>query len=251
MTSLESYIILIAAGLGAGVLNTVAGGGTFLTLPAFLLVGIPPITANASSAVVICPGYLGSVLGFLKELRQLDASQLFKTTVTAMLGGVCGALLLVASSDAAFTFVVPFLLLFATLAFAFANPLQHLLRRMPVSLRAHKLSGTFVVSIYGGYFNGGLGIMLLGLFSLWGMTNLDEMNALKSGVSFVLSVVSFVIFAVAGLVAWPQAGVMMIAAIIGGYCGAPLARMLPALVIRSLVVGIGLSTSLLFLIRAI
>lgn len=251
MTSLAGYIFLITAGLGAGVLNTIAGGGTFLTFPALVLAGIPPVAANATSAVVVCPGYLGGALGFLKELKLINLSYLLRVGGVAAVGGLSGSLLLVASSEAAFSFVVPILLLLATLSFAFANELQRWMGSMVRPNQHHKLIGTFFVSVYGGYFNGGLGIVLLGLFALWGMRDLNVMNALKIGVSIVVSAISVAIFAASGLVAWPQAVVMMVAAIAGGYCGAPLARALPPPVIRLVIVGIGLSMSLIFLVRAV
>jgi uncharacterized membrane protein YfcA len=168
----------------------------------------------------------------------------------AALGGLGGSLLLVASSNEAFSLIVPILLLFATGVFAFGGALQSWMRKLAVTVPEHEVRGTFIVSVYGGYFNGGLGIVLLALFALWGMTDLILMNALKNGVSLVLSVVSFAIFAVAGIVAWPQAAIMMLAAIAGGYCGAPLARALPILAVRAMIIAIGLSMSVVFFLRS-
>jgi uncharacterized protein len=251
MTSLEDCVLLIVAGFGAGVVNTIAGGGTFLTFPALVFVGIPPVAANATSAVVVFPGYLGGALGFIKELKRIDSSYLLRIGGVAAVGGLSGSLLLVASSEAAFSFVIPILLLFATLSFAFPIELQRWMARMAKSGQAGELGGMFFVSLYGGYFNGGLGIVLLGLFSLWGMKDLNMMNTLKIIMSIVVSVVSIAIFATSDLIAWHQAAVMMVAAIAGGYCGVPIARALPPLLTRLLVVGIGLSMSLIFFIRAV
>jgi len=111
--------------------------------------------------------------------------------------------------------------------------------------------GLFAVSVYGGYFNGGLGIVLLALFALWGMSDLHQMNGLKSGLSFALSAISVGVFAVAGLVAWPQALMMMVASTIGGYAGAPLARALPKSVVRGIIGMIGFGMSAVFFWRLI
>lgn len=166
-----------------------------------------------------------------------------------MAGGLTGSLLLMFSSDDAFAALVPFLLLLATLAFMFGDQIRDLATRTSGAVRPFGSSGLFVVSIYGGYFNGGLGIVLLALFALWGMTRSHVMNGLKSGLSFVLSAVSVATFAFAGLVEWRHTAVMMLASTAGGYIGAPIARALPPSVIQAIIVVIGFSMSAIFLAR--
>ncbi len=242
------YLVLVLAAFLAGMLNTIAGGGTFLTFPALVYTGVPVVIANATSAVAVFPGYLGGAIGFGRELRAFDQRKLLKTVALTAAGGLIGSLLLLVSSDAAFSAVVPFLLLLATLAFAFGDRVQRwaLARRLDTSEGPF---GTMLVAIYGGYFNGGLGIVLLALFSLWGMRDLNAMNGLKNGLSFILSAISVVTFAVAGIVVWPQAIVMMLAATIGGYAGAPVARALPRPVVRAIVIAVGGIMSAAFFVR--
>ena len=239
-------LVLIAAGFGAGVLNTIAGGGTFLTFPALVLTGVPPVAANATSAVAVLPGYLGGALGFRSELAEFGKGQMIRLVVITLIGGVVGSGLLLVSSNEAFSVVVPFLLLAATLVFLFGDQLRRWAARNARAVTPEGATGLFLVSVYGGYFNGGLGIVLLALFALWGMSNLDRMNGLKNGLSFALSAISVAVFALAGLVAWPQAIMMMVAATVGGYAGAPLARALPKPFVRGLIGCIGFGMSAVF-----
>ena len=244
----DSTILAVAAFL-AGILNSIAGGGTFLTFPALVYVGIPPVAANATSAVAVFPGYLGGVAGFRKELRELDTSAMLRLVILSLIGGLAGSLLLLVSSNEVFSVIVPFLLLAATACFAFQAQIQRWTSTSRFAAKPYGAVGTLVVSSYGGYFNGGLGIVLLALFSLWGMTNLNAMNGLKNAASFIISAISVITFAVAGVVYWPAAVLMMFAAIAGGYAGAWLARKLSRTVVRNIVIAIGLSMSAIFFRR--
>ncbi len=245
---MDNFLVLAAAAFFAGVLNTVAGGGTFLTFPALVYAGVPPVAANATSTVAVFPGYLGGAIGFRKEIAALDRKLLLRIIAATAIGGLAGSLLLLASSNEAFSVVVPFLLAFATLAFAFGDRVQAWTRERR-SGSNQSMIGATLVSIYGGYFNGGLGIMLLALFSVWGMRDLNVMNGLKSALSFLLSAISVATFAIAGIVEWPQAVVMMVAATVGGYAGAPLARALPRRAVRGVVILVGASMSAVFFWR--
>lgn len=243
------YLILAAAAFFAGVLNTVAGGGTFLTFPALVYTGVPLVAANATSAVAVFPGYLGGAIGFRQEIAAFDRKRLFRIVGVTAIGGLVGSLLLLVSSNEGFSVVVPFLLALATIAFAFGSRIQAWASRRSFG-KAEGPWSTLLVAIYGGYFNGGLGIVLLALFSLRGMRDINLMNGLKTGLSFVLSAISVATFAVAGIVEWPQAIVMMVAATIGGYAGAPIARALPANVVKLIVVLVGATMSVAFFWRA-
>ncbi len=242
-------LLLVAAAFGAGVLNTVAGGGTFLTFPALVFAGLPPVMANATSTVAVFPGYFGGAIGFRQELVAFDRKRLFRLIAITLAGGLVGSGLLLVSSNEAFSVVVPFLLLGATFAFLFGDKLRQWAAAKARMMAPEGALGLFAVALYGGYFNGGLGIVLLALFALWGMTDLNRMNALKTGLSFVLSAISVAVFAAAGLVAWPQAIVMMIAATAGGYAGAPLARALPKTVVKAIIATVGFSMSAVFFWR--
>lgn len=243
--------MLIAAAFGAGILNTVAGGGTFLTFPALVFTGMPPVMANATSTVAVFPGYLGGAFGFRSELAGFDRRRLLRLVVITLVGGLVGSSLLLVSSNEAFSMVVPFLLLGATLAFLFGDKIRQWAAAKAQDVSSEGAVGLFGVALYGGYFNGGLGIVLLALFSLWGMTDLNRMNALKSGLSFLLSAISVAVFAVAGLVAWPEALIMMLAATAGGYAGAPLARALPKPIVRGVIATVGFGMSAIFFWRLV
>lgn len=246
--------VLLLAAFGAGVLNAIAGGGSFLTFPALVWAGIPPIPANATSAIVVAPGYLGSTLGFRQELGELPRSTLRNDALVSAVGGVAGALLLLVTPAKVFAGIVPWLLLFATVLFA-AGPRigrwvgthhadgsagQRWRRRLPALL---------LVAIYGGYFNGGLGILLMAMYLLVGETRLHTVNALKNLDSLVLSVVSVAAFAWAGAIVWQHALPMMVAATVGGFAGAGLARRLPLPWVRAIVIGTGVVMSVLFFLR--
>lgn len=248
MTLFDIAILVIAA-FGAGVLNTIAGGGTFLTFPALVFTGMPPVAANATSAVAVFPGYLAGAFGFRNELGGFDRKRLLRLSLITLSGGAVGSGLLLVSSNEAFSIVVPFLLLAATLAFLTGDRIRAFAAAHARAVTPQGALGLFAVSVYGGYFNGGLGIVLLALFALWGMTDLHGMNGLKNGLSFVLSSISVAVFALAGLVAWPQALLMMLAATAGGYAGAPLARALPKQAVRWLIAAIGFGMSAVFFWR--
>ncbi|ODA66160.1 hypothetical protein A7A08_03013 [Methyloligella halotolerans] len=243
------FFALAGAAFLAGVLNAIAGGGTFLTLPALVYAGISPVAANATSTIVVCPGYVGATLGFLPELRTVDHGDIVRTVAASVAGALIGSCLLVITPDNAFNVIVPFLLLAATVVFALESSLRDWLTSQSLSFTPYGAAGTFAVSVYGGYFNGGLGIVLLALFALWGMTEINVMNSLKNVLSIAISIISLLTFAAAGLVAWPEGLLMMVAAIAGGYCGAPLSRALPTQVIRAIVIVTGTTMSLIFFAR--
>lgn len=244
-------LMLFAAGFVGGVMNTVAGGGTFVTFPALVFAGIPDVAANATSTVAALPGYLAGALGFRHELTLLDRSLLMRLTLITLVGGLAGAGLLMLSSNATFAAIVPFLLLAATLAFLYGDRVRALAARHRRSVTPFGAGGLIGVAIYGGYFNGGLGIVLLALFTLWGMTDLHQMNGLKTWLSFALSVISATAFALGGILVWSAALPMMAGTITGGYLGAPLARRIPRHWLRALIATIGLGMATIFFIRLV
>ncbi len=235
------------AALTAGVLNAVAGGGSFLTFPALVFAGVPPLAANATSAVAVSPGYLGSTLGFRPELRQLPARLLRREVLVAALGGLLGAGLLLLTPAKLFAGIVPWLLLLATALFALGPRLSRL--GGGTGHPRWRLPGLLGVAVYGGYFNGGLGILLMALYTLTGESRLNTVNALKNLNSLVLSLLSVGAFAAADAIVWPQALWMMLWATVGGWVGARLARRLPARWVRALVIGTGLAMSAVFFSR--
>ncbi len=245
-----AFAVLAAAAFGAGVLNAIAGGGTFLTFPALVWAGVPPIAANATSALAVCPGYLGSTLGFRAELAALPRALLAREALLCAIGGVIGALLLLVTPAQVFARVVPWLLLFATGLFAVGPRLSRWAGGAHgAGLARLRLPGLAAVAVYGGYFNGGLGILLMALYLVVGETRLDTVNALKNLNSFVLSVVSVAAFALGGAIVWREALLMALFATLGGFAGARLAKRLPTAWVRAIVIVTGLVMSALFFLR--
>ena len=158
---MTEYLLLAIAAFFAGMLNTVAGGGTFLTFPALVYTGVPLVAANATSAVAVFPGYLGGAAGFRGEIRALNRCMLLRAVAATAAGGLVGSLLLLVSSNEAFAAVVPFLLALATLVFAFGDRLRNVMEKHATGAG---YVGTIAVAVYGGYFNGGLGSCCLRCF---------------------------------------------------------------------------------------
>jgi uncharacterized membrane protein YfcA len=246
---MADLILILVAGFLGGLLNAIAGGGTFITFPALVFIGIPEIAANATSTVAAMPGYLSAAIGFRKDIAELDRKLLLRLTLWSMLGGGIGSGLLLISSNEAFAILIPFLLLGATLVFLRGAQIREWAARQRGAVTAFGAGTMIPVAIYGGFFNGGLGIVLLALFSMWGMTNLHAMNGLKCWLSFALSVVSFVIFAIGGKVVWIPALVMGLGTILGGLAGAPVARRIPMPVLRKLIAAVGFGMTAVFLYR--
>jgi hypothetical protein len=244
--------ILLAAALVAGALNAVAGGGSFLTLPALVFTGVPPVVANATGTVALLPGYAAGAWGFKDDMQAPPGLSMKAVITLALLGGAAGAALLLVTPEAAFRKIVPWLLLAATAMFAFGPQLRKWAtgtKHGAVPSRSKAALGMLAVSVYGGYFNGGLGILLMALYTLTGESRIHTVNALKNLNSFVLSLLSVLAFALAGAIVWPQALWMMVLATAGGWTGARLAKRLPGAWVRRLVIVTGLVMSALFFTR--
>ncbi|ODS93465.1 MAG: hypothetical protein ABS45_03065 [Comamonas sp. SCN 65-56] len=249
---MDSALLLVAA-FFAGTLNAVAGGGSFLTLPALIAVGVPSVTANATGTVALLPGYVASIAGSREDMEPAPGLSMPLVIVLSLIGGVLGAALLLVTSEAAFNRLIPWLLLAATAMFAFGPQLRrwadgHRAGGAQAS-RAKAVAGLLLVAGYGGYFNGGMGILMLALFGLLGQTKLNAMNAIKNLVSTLLTAIAVAIYAVGGIVQWKEALIMMVAATLGGYLGARGARKLPPAVLRWSIVVIGLVMTVLFFIK--
>lgn len=248
---MHDVVLLSVAAFLAGALNSVAGGGSFLTLPALVFTGMPAVAANATGTVALLPGYVSGTWGFREDLAPPPGLSMRAIVLISLLGGSAGAVLLLFTSDTAFRKVVPWLLLAATAMFAFAPQLRKWTgASMHGSASLWKAGlGMFIVAGYGGYFNGGLGILLLALFGLLGQTRLNAMNGMKNLVSALLTVIAVIIYAAGGLVHWPEALLMMVAATFGGYVGARIARRIPAPWLRGGIVAIGLATTVVFFMK--
>ncbi len=230
--------LLLVAAFVAGALNAVAGGGSFLTLPALVLTGIPPVVANATGTLALLPGYLSGAWGFRQDTQAPPG-----LSMRALM-----ALLLLVTPDVTFRRAVPWLLLLATALFAFGPQITQSLKGRAGKPLARGLS-VLAVTTYGGYFNGGLGILLLALFGLLGQSDLHAMNGLKNRVSALLTVIAAGLYSWGGLVVWREASIMMGAALLGGFIGARGARRLPTIWLRRGIVTTGLTMSALFFLH--
>ena len=224
-----------------------AGGGSFITLPALLYSGITPVLANTTSAAVLLPGYLGSVIGFKNTFSTLDLKKLIPLLVLTIIFSIGGAYLLINSSDEFFLQFIPFLILIATLLFLF-NPSSELASVNSSASLPQKI-GLSIVSTYGGYFNGGLGIALLSVLSLGSQFSLKQMSAVKSLISFLITTVSVCVFLFNGFIVWSYVLYMIIFSVLGGFTGAKLTEVLPTKLVRKFIifVGLSLSASLIFI----
>lgn len=250
--TLFEILLLAGAGFAAGLLNAVAGGGTFLSLPALIYVGVPPVSANATATLTALPGYISSAWGFRQDMKREGVLSLWAISVVGMIGAVLGALLLIITPGDTFLWVVPWLLLLATVLFALGPYILHQIQQRGVGNAGVAVSAATIlaVSIYGGYFNGGLGIMLLAAFGFIGYVNLHGMNGLKNVLSAVVSLVSAVTFIAAGLIAWQPALVMAVCATVGGYVGANVSRRIVRTdLLRYVITAMGLVMALVFFLR--
>lgn len=242
-------VLLIIAGFAAGVLNAVAGGGTFLSFPALIYVGVPPVAANATSTLAALPGYIGSAWAYRHDLRAEGTLSLRAILLVATFGALVGAGLLLITSDKVFGGLIPWLLLLATVLFAAGPSIITATRKRGLATAGTVLSAVVIlsVSVYGGYFNGGLGIMLLAAFGLLGYADLHNMNGLKNMLSAVLSLISSVTFIFAGLIAWQAAIPMAVATATGGFIGAHYSRKIKNTGhLRLFIIGVGAVMSVLF-----
>lgn len=234
----------MGAGVLGGAANAIAGGGTFFTFPALVAAGLDPLVANASNAVAIYPGHAAAVPAYRRELRT-SGRRLIARSIVVAAGGLAGALLLLGTDPAAFGALVPWLLLFATLLFAFSGRLQSFAARWQDRVGPGAMV-EFAFAVYGGYFGAGLGILLMAALTIVGVRDLQIANAQKNLLAAIVTTISVAAFSVAGIVAWPQTLVVLVGAVLGGYGGARAARRIPVAVLRWLVIATGLSISALY-----
>jgi len=243
--------IVVIAGLG-GMVNSIAGGGTLLTFPAIVALGVPPLIANATSTVALWPGALSSMWGYRERLRGMRQwATIF--AIPSLMGGVLGAWLLLVTPAKRFTLIVPWLVLGATVLFAAQGPV---LRRLRANSGSNAVNGRddgefaprhgavaltcqFLVGVYGGYFGAGIGILMLAVLGYMGFTNIHRMNGLKNWGGLCINFVAAVMFAFSGIVDWPVALAMAVGATAGGYLASRAAQKVPQVVVRRAIVGVG------------
>jgi hypothetical protein len=243
-------LLLIAAGFIAGAMNSAAGGGSFVSFPALVFTGVPSVDANATSTVALFPGAVAGSWAYRDDFRNFDGISVKALLPISIVGGFAGALLLLLTPNRTFDAVVPWLLLVGTTAFAFGPKIALVLRRIvhlgPVSL----LVAQFLLAIYGGYFGGAVGLMTLAVWSLFGVSDIKAMNAAKTFLVGSMNMIAVVSFAVAGKVWWLQAVLMAVAAALGGYAGARIARRIDPKRIRIFINCVNVTITVIFFIRA-
>lgn len=229
-------------------MNSVAGGGSFLSFPALLFAGVPPISANATNNAAMWVGTLGSARGYREEIRA-QRRLLPPVLIVSVAGSVLGAIALLSTPAATFERLIPWLLLFATGVFA-ASP--WLTRRGEVAPRHARwqLAVQFVVAIYGGYFGAGMGILMLAVLAFSGLPSFNAQNAIKNVLAVAINGVALVPFAIARVVDWRFALPMAALALLGGYLGARFFRRLPQKTSRTIVIAIGAAMTAAFFIRS-
>ncbi len=236
----------IAAAI-AGALNSAAGGGSFISFPALLLVGFPPIAANATNNTAMWIGNLGSIGGFREDFTL--GRDAVAPIVVCIVGATIGSILLLRTPEVTFSHAVPYLLAFATAVFAASPWLRREGASHPTRGALATLGPLFGVAIYGGYFGAGIGIMMLALFAATTALTIVRMNALKNLLSFFVNGTAVIPFAIAHAIVWPEALVMAVGAVAGAYGGARIIRRLPAAAVRAIVITIGTTMSVYFFVR--
>jgi uncharacterized protein len=248
---LTNFAILFFAAAIAGVINAVAGGGSFVSFPALVLVGVPPISASATNTMALWPGSVASTGAYRRELGA-QRSNIILFSIVSLIGGLLGALLLLYTREAVFKQLIPYLLLGATLVFIASPWLTRKARALGGSLansplqRAGVMGLYLLIAIYGGFFGAGLGILTLAVLALLGQDQIHEMNALKTLQAVMVNGIAVVTFIFAGIIQWPVVLVMIVGAIGGGYGGAAVARRVKPLYVRQLVIVISVVMTIYF-----
>jgi uncharacterized membrane protein YfcA len=249
LTPLDIGLISVG-GFFAGAVNSVAGGGSFFSFPALLTVGLPPVVANASNSVALWPGSLTGAWAYRRELAPYRR-YLVPMSVVSLVGGIAGGLLLLVAGDARFSALIPWLLAFATLLFAISPKLSTWLKRLtppePPGYDAGAVSAgspigwlaQLLVSVYGGFFGAGVGILMMASLAIGGHEDVQHINALKNLLSAVIYSATVVTFVIAGAISWPHVAVMLVAASAGGYLGAQIARRINGPWLRRMVIAVG------------
>jgi uncharacterized membrane protein YfcA len=243
--------LLALVGIVSGVVNALAGGGSLLLFPALLAIGLSPLAANVTNSVAQCPGYVGFALGSRRELNG-QLGRILSTTGVAIVGALAGSLLLLVLPATVFDAVVPVLVALASLLLG-VQPWLARWTGQPASQGADRrsvlLPAVFLAAVYGGYFGGALGVLLISVLALAAHDDLRRLNAVKGILSLIISVVSLVVFALDAPVDWLAAALLAPATLIGGYLGSKVAGRLSATALRVSVVVVGLAVSIYLFVK--
>jgi len=251
--TLQQAGLLFGVAIVSGAINAVAGGGSFLSFPMLLFVGVPPIQANATNTIALFPGMVGSIGGFRNELRGPEARRvLFPLLVSGAAGGLLGAFTLLVTPARTFLQLIPWLLLTATLLFAFSRKITAALRPHGGEAALSTAGGAaaqFFVAFYIGYFGAGAGILMMALLALLGLQNIHRINAYKTVQAAVCNGIAILAFISRGVIYWKHAGIMVTGAFLGGYLGATVSQKMKQEHVRWIVIAIGAGMSVYFFMR--
>ena len=252
--SILHYLLVFLAALSAGIINALAGGGTLITFPTLLALGLAPISANMTNTIALCPGFLGGTMAQVNDLKG-QKKRLWIVIPAAILGGLTGAILLLQSSEKFFSNLVPFMILLASTLLAVQPPLRNWLTRRQEYrasrsfLEAWLFLPVFLGAIYGGYFGAGMSVIMLAVLGLILNDTLTRLNALKQSIAFSANLAAALLFIFSGKVIWSVALVMMVGALIGGSLGGRLAGRVKPATLRWIVVTIGFVVGVIYLIK--
>jgi uncharacterized protein len=248
------YLLVVLAAAGAGFVNALAGGGTLISFPALIAVGIPAVAANVTNTVALVPGYLGATFAQSKDLKE-QKTRLYYLVPAAVVGGLIGGILLLNTGEKLFRTLIPYLILMASLLLAVSDPVRAWLKKHSASGETAAHSPALAVvpvalaAVYGGYFGAGLSIIVLAVLGITLSDSLTRLNAVKQAISFSVNVAAAIFFLFSGQVVWPVALMMMVSALIGGMIGGKLAGRVKPGTLRWLVVVIGVIISIVYFIR--
>jgi uncharacterized protein len=249
MLSMHTYLLIFGSGVLAGAMNALAGGGSFISLPALITAGVPPVQANASSAVALFPGGLASAWAYRDGIGPVGSVTVRPLLVATLFGGLVGAVLLLHTSSTVFSFALPWLLLLASVALAFGRRLGDALSGRLRIPRSVVLAVQFALGLYGGYFGGAVGIMMIAMWGLFDGRDFKSLNAPRTLLVSAANATAVFTFIVAHAVHWPETLVMLLAAIIGGYGGALIGRRAPPKVLRAGTLALTFCVTLAFFLR--
>jgi len=247
---MSPLLLLFLAGFFAGAMNSLAGGGSFVTLPALIAAGVPSVNANASSTVALWPGGAAGAWTYHEGLRPVGGVSMPAMLAVTLGGGLFGSLLLLWTPSSTFDVILPWLLLLATLALAFARPLAAALHGKVQGRAGPALLVQTALGIYGGYFGGAVGLMMVAAWSLLGENDIKALNGPRTLLVSIANTAAVIAFIVAGAVRWPQTLAMLAGGLIGGAAGARLGRVLPPPLTRHLTLAWTASITAVFFARA-
>ena len=253
MQGFDLLLIGLAAVAG-GLVNALAGGGTLITFPMLTAVGVPPVAANVTNTVALCPGYLGATFAQMKDLRG-QGKRLWHLLPSGVLGGIAGGVLLLHTSDKTFRILIPYLILLAVVLLAFQDRIRAWVTgRMSGTGHRHVHEAMAILpvapaAVYGGYFGAGVSVMVLAVIGLVLDDSLTRLNALKQAISFSINIAAAIFFLFSGQVLWIAALVMAIGALAGGALGGRMAGRIKPTALRRIVIAVGLIVSLVYFVR--